>query len=75
MNLIELLPGQEATVTRIIKGEAARIRLLAMGITPGSSIVVLARHPFRGPVTIAVGNTRIAIGRELASAIEVDPKV
>lgn len=71
MTITDLLPGQEATIIGISKGEAARNRLLAMGITPGSKITLLASHPFRGPLTIAIGNTCLALGREIASSIEV----
>lgn len=74
MTINELLPGQKATIIKINKGEAARNRLLAMGITPGSTITILARHPFRGPVTVDLGNSRMAIGREIARAIEVKPE-
>ena len=74
MTINELSPGQKATIIKINKGEAARNRLLAMGITPGSSITLLARHPFRGPVTVDLGNSRMAIGREIARAIEVKPE-
>jgi ferrous iron transport protein A len=71
MTINELSPGQRATIIKINKGEAARNRLLSMGITPGSTVTILARHPFRGPVTIDLGNSRMAIGREIARAIEV----
>ncbi|MDD3898952.1 MAG: FeoA family protein [Syntrophomonadaceae bacterium] len=74
MTISELLPGQKATIIKINKGEAARNRLLAMGIIPGTSITILARHPFRGPVTVDLGNNRIAIGQEIARAIEVKPQ-
>ncbi|MGS0764115.1 FeoA family protein [Syntrophomonas curvata] len=73
MTIKDLLPGQQATIIGINKGEAARNRLLAMGITPGSNITLLASHPFRGPLTVAIGNTRLALGREIASAVEVMP--
>jgi len=68
---MDLHTGQEAIITGINRGEEARNRLLAMGITPGSRITMLARHPFRGPLMIAIGNTHIALGRNLASAIEI----
>lgn len=71
MTINELSPGQKATIIKINKGEVARNRLLSMGITPGSTVTILARHPFRGPVTIDLGNSRMAIGREIARAIEV----
>lgn len=71
MTLNNLLPGQKAVITGINKGEGALSRLLAMGVTPGSSIIMVARHPFRGPLTIEIGNSRIALGREIASAVEV----
>ena len=67
MTINELLPGQKATIIKIN-------RLMAMGITPGTSITILARHPFRGPVTVDLGNNRMAIGQEIARAIEVKPQ-
>jgi len=73
MTIKDLLPGQKAVIMEINRGEAARSRLLAMGITPGSHITLLASHPFRGPVTIEIGNMRLALGREIASAVEVKP--
>lgn len=74
MTINELLPGQKATIIKINKGGAACNRLMAMGITPGSSITILARHPFRGPITVDLGNSRMAIGREIARVIEVKPE-
>lgn len=75
MTINDLSPGERATITRINKGKTAYDRLLAMGLTPGSTVTVLARHPFKGPITIDLGsNNRIAIGREIARAIEVEPQ-
>jgi ferrous iron transport protein A len=56
----------------ISRGSNAQQRLMEMGIVPGVENELLARHPFRGPVIIQLNNTRIALGRRLASTIEVD---
>lgn len=72
MTLDRLKPGQSARVMGIYRGSNAQQRLMEMGIVPGVEVELLARHPFRGPVIIQLNNTRIALGRKLASAIEVE---
>lgn len=72
MTLDRLKPGQSARVKDINRGNNAQQRLMEMGLVPGVEIELLARHPFMGPVIIQLNNTRIALGRRLASAIEVE---
>lgn len=72
MTLDRLKTGQSARVKDINRGSNAQQRLMEMGIVPGVEIELLAKHPFRGPVIIQLNNTRIALGRRLASAVEVE---
>ena len=61
---------QRVRVIRVRGGRRLVQRLAALGIVPG--VVVKVTRP-RGPALIGVGNTRIAIGRGAAQAIEVEP--
>ena len=72
MRLDILETGRIAQVIRIGRGSEAEQRLMDMGIVPGVEVELLAKHPFRGPIIIGLGNSRIALGRRLASSIEVE---
>jgi DtxR family Mn-dependent transcriptional regulator len=70
--LDSLPPGAAAVVERVGDRDADRLRYLAeLGIIPGTSITVIAREPFGGPIAISVDGTRRTIGPELASQILV----
>ncbi|MDR7866824.1 MAG: FeoA family protein [Sporomusaceae bacterium] len=58
-------------VTRIIGKGKARLRLLQMGITPGTPIEVLRRAPLADPVEIAVRGAKLALRQEEAKNIAV----
>ena len=61
-------PGHPVRVVGIEGGRRLVQRLAALGIVPGVT-VVLERSA--GPPLVRVGGTRIAVGREVAAAIEV----
>jgi len=56
-------------VVRVVGGRRLVYRLAALGIVPGASITV---DRTSGPALIAVGHSRVAIGRQAARAIEVE---
>lgn len=58
-------------VTRIIGKGKARLRLLQMGITPGTSIEVLRRAPLADPVEIVVRGAKLALRQAEAKNIAV----
>ncbi len=58
-------------VTRIIGKGKARLRLLQMGITPGTPIEVLRRAPLADPVEIAVRGAKLALRQAEAKNIAV----
>lgn len=72
MKLAQMKTGQKGNILRIERGLRAERQLLEMGLLPGASIEVLSRQPLSGPVVIKVGNSRVALGRKLASAIEME---
>ncbi len=72
-------------LTRMRKGERGKIvdiqggwgllgKLEALGIRQGTEIVKVSSQLMRGPITIRVGNTQVAIGFGMARRIMVEHK-
>jgi len=72
MQLTSLRKGDAAVILRIEGGSQARQRLMDMGLTEGTKVVVRKCAPFRGPVEVAVRGSTLAIGHGLASKIVVE---
>jgi ferrous iron transport protein A len=63
--------GSEAKITKICGGCNLIKRLAEMGLTYGSKIKVVS-DPCGGPVLIEVRDTRLALGRGVATKIFVE---
>ena len=63
--------GQTGKVIEILGGHGFKRRLQALGIRSGKSITKISSMFMRGPVTIQIDNTQIAIGFGMASKILV----
>lgn len=71
MTLADLRPGETAEVIAVTKGRRAQIRLLELGISPGTTVTVVAAHPWRGPIVVRAGGLEAALGWGLASSVKV----
>jgi len=49
-------------------------RLMDMGLTPGTEIMVVKSAPFHGPLEVSVRGSRLALGRGMAEKILVVKK-
>ena len=63
-------PGQPVRLVRIAAGRKLVHRLTELGLTPGVVFEVL--HDHGGPLLLAVRNSRLALGRGMASKILVE---
>lgn len=72
VSLTQMAPGQSGIVASLEGGRGIVRRMQAMGIRPGVPITKLTVQPFRGPVSIAVGATEVALGAGLARRIMVE---
>ncbi len=68
--LDRLDPGMRAVVSELRGGRGFASRLAGMGITVGCQIEVL-QNPTHGSLLVLVRDTRIALGRGVASKILV----
>jgi DtxR family Mn-dependent transcriptional regulator len=67
------LKKEEGGKIAFIRGEGKVLRrLLDMGLVPGTEISVIEEAPFKGPIEIRVRQSRLAIGKDIASMIFVE---
>lgn len=71
MKLIEAVPGQEFVITDIAD-DFARLQAIRFGIAEGAHAVCQTVLP-GGPVVVRKGKQEMALGRNLASRIQVRP--
>jgi len=71
MNLTDLNSNETAVIKTIGGGPGVVSRLMSMGIRPGVNITKISAHFWRGPVTVRVGRTKLAIGYGMAKKIGV----
>lgn len=60
---------------RIVSMEGGRNfnqRMQVMGIREGQIIEIVSKQPFMGPLTIAINNHKVTIGRGMAHKIVVE---
>lgn len=62
--------GQLVRLTKIMAGRKLTHRLTELGLTPGVHFEVL--HDHGGPLLLAVRDSRLALGRGMASKILVE---
>lgn len=72
MQLKELQPGRKAVILRLEGGCMVLSRLAAMGFTPGVVITVL-RTSDHGPLLVSLRGARVALGRQEADLIQIQP--
>ena len=54
------------------RGRGFQKRLMDMGLTPGTKVIVVKSAPFRGPIEVLVRGSRLALGRGMAERIFVE---
>jgi ferrous iron transport protein A len=61
-----------AVIKKIVGGHGIERRLESMGIRPGKKVSMISAHFWRGPVTVMVDKTKVAIGHGMAQKIIVE---
>lgn len=59
-------------IVRLVDDEMARVHAIRFGIAEGATVSCVTKIP-AGPVVLRSGRQEIAIGRELACRISVEP--
>lgn len=72
VNLTTMKVGAKGTIAQVNGGHGLKMRLSALGIRPGVKVTKRSSQLMRGPVTIGLGNTQVAIGFGMAKKIIVE---
>jgi len=71
--LSDLEPGAKGVIRKVSDGDAEMLRYLGTrGLVPDTSLEVVDKAPFNGPLTVRTGRTSHILGRELAAHIWVE---
>ena len=74
MPLAMVRTGAQVRLVRIDAGRGLQARLASLGLLPGTGLRVVSVNA-RGPAVVAVGESRIALGRGMAHKMMVEPAV
>jgi len=72
IDLTMMKAGTRGTIAQIKGGRWLKMRLNSLGIRSGVKITKISSQLLRGPVTIGMGNTQVAIGFGMARKIIVE---
>jgi Fe2+ transport system protein FeoA len=70
--LNQIKQGEKCIVRDFEGGQGLNMKLNALGIVPGREILKISDSFIGGPVTVQVINTKIAIGKNMATKILVE---
>jgi len=73
MPLTHLKRGQKARIVEVAPGKQASQRLSSLGLRMGAVVVKFSAFALRGPVTVKVGSTTLALGHGVAEKVLVEP--
>lgn len=73
ISLAKLKKDTRAKVVEVAGGRQVALRLSTLGLRPGSHFLKVSSFALRGPVTVKVGSTTIALGHGMAEKVLVEP--
>ena len=71
-SLVNINRGDIARIIDIQGGLGFKRRLNVLGVREGQIVRIISRQPLQGPLTIAVGNCQMTLGRGMAQKIFVE---
>jgi Fe2+ transport system protein FeoA len=72
--LTKLKKGLKVRIIEVTGGRQMAHRLSTLGLRPGACLTKISAFALRGPVTVKVGSTTIALGHGMAEKVMVDAR-
>jgi ferrous iron transport protein A len=72
--LSQLARGESARVVAVAGGGSMAVRLLEMGLTPGTMIQLVKRAPFGDPLEVRVRGCHVSLRAAEAAQVRVMPE-
>lgn len=73
ISLVDVREGEAVQVVEILGGHGLVARLEALGIRPGAEVKKISSVFLRGPITVEVHDTKVAMGYGMARKVLVKP--
>lgn len=70
--IAELKLGERALI-KSFEVENVPLKLLEMGCLPGNEVMIVQQAPFRDPLYLNINGSHLAIRKETAALIEIEP--
>jgi len=74
VSLTKVKKGIKVKIVEITGGKLVSHRLSTLGLRSGACVTKLSSFALKGPVTLRVGSTTIALGHSMAEKVLVDPR-
>ena len=74
LSLRQMEAGETGTVIQVLGGHGLIRRLEALGVRPGRKLTKVSSMFLKGPVTIQIDGTQLAIGFGMANKIVIEPE-
>lgn len=74
MTLDQLEPGREGTISAVTGDGAFRLRLLELGLVPGTVIARIGQAPLGDPLSFRVRRAVLCLRRSEATIVAVEAK-
>jgi ferrous iron transport protein A len=71
--LDQLTVGQSAQVSQIAGDDAIAMRLMEMGLIPGTPVTLVGMAPLGDPLELDVRGYRLSVRRAEAARVEISP--
>ena len=71
--LDQLKVGSLVAIEQVVGSDAIAMRLMEMGLTPGTEVKIIGEAPLGDPVELEVRGYRLSVRRSEAKRIEVSP--
>ena len=69
LSLVQIRKNRKAKVLEISGGSTLQHKMMSMGIYPGREITKLSHFALKGPVTVKIGRSVLALGHGVAAKI------
>ncbi len=74
LNSLEQIPvGRTARITDVPGADELSLRLLEMGLTPGTGVTIVGTAPLGDPLEVEVRGYRLSLRRREAALVNVAP--
>ena len=74
ISLVRIKKGIKVKIVEITAGKLASSRLSSLGLRIGACVTKISVFAMRGPITVKVGSTTLALGHTMAEKIIVDAR-